>query len=130
LWPLCHTFPNRMRMQASYWNAYRQANERFAATVQSVAAPGDLIWVHDFHLCLVPGLLRAAGVPARVGVFWHVPFPPPSVFSILRWREELIAGLLGADMIAFQTEQDAANFVASARQFLDLPVSESPPHVT
>src|SRR5437867_7253266 len=130
MWPLCHIFPSRVRVQATYWNAYRQANERFAAAVQAVVAPGDLVWVHDFHLCLVPGLLRAAAVPARVGVFWHVPFPPPSVFGIVRWREDLLAGLLGADLIGFQTEQDATNFVASVRQFLDLPVKESPLQVT
>src|SRR5213594_4390852 len=117
LWPLCHTFPSRVHVQPRYWNAYRHANERFAAVVQATVAPGDLVWVHDFHLCLVPRLLRMAGIPARVGVFWHVPFPPPSVFGILRWREDLLAGLLGADLIAFQTEQDAANFVASVRQF-------------
>ncbi len=129
LWPLCHTFPSRVRVQATYWNAYRQANERFAAAVQAATEPGDLVWVHDFHLCLVPGMLRSAGVRARLGVFWHVPFPPPSVFGILRWREDLLAGLLGADVIGFQTEADAANFLASVRQFLELPVVENPPRV-
>jgi len=129
LWPLCHTFPNRVHMQTTYWNAYRQANERFASAVQAVVAPGDLVWIHDFHLCLVPGILRTAGVPARLGVFWHIPFPPPSVFGILRWRTELLTGLLGADLVGFQTEQDTANFLACVRQFLGLPVGETPPRV-
>src|SRR5215813_3000939 len=129
LWPLCHTFPSRVHVQPRYWNAYRHANERFAAVVQATAAPGDLIWIHDFHLCLLPRLLRMAGLPARVGVFWHVPFPPPSVFGILRWRQDLLAGLLGADLIGFQTAQDAANFLASVRQFLELPVVDNPPRV-
>ena len=129
LWPLCHMFPSRCAFQAAYWDAYRVANERFAAAVQAAAEPGDLVWVHDFHLCLVPGLLRAAGLPARVGVFWHIPFPPPSVFGILRWRAELLGGLLGADLIGFQTEQDAGNFVESVRQFLELPVADHPQRV-
>src|SRR2546425_11496860 len=129
LWPLCHTFPSRVRMQATYWNAYRQANERFAAAVQAAVTPGDLVWIHDFHLCLVPGLLRSAAVPARLGVFWHIPFPPPSVFGILRWREDILAGLLGTDLIAFQTEQDAANFLASVRQFLAVRVTDNPPRI-
>jgi trehalose 6-phosphate synthase/phosphatase len=129
LWPLCHTFPNLMQVQATYWNAYRHANERFAAAVLETTRPGDLVWVHDFHLCLVPGLLRAASLPARVGVFWHIPFPPPSVFGILRWRAELLSGLLGADLLAFQTEPDAANFLSSVRQFLELPVADDPPRV-
>ncbi|HJQ83918.1 MAG TPA: trehalose-6-phosphate synthase [Candidatus Binatia bacterium] len=125
LWPLCHTFPSRVRVQATYWNAYRQVNERFAAAVQSTAGDGDLVWIHDFHLCLVPGLLRAAAVTARVGVFWHVPFPPPSVFGILRWRAEVLSGLLGADLIGFQTADDATNFLASVRQFLGVAVDEA-----
>ena len=129
LWPLCHTFPDRVRPQATYWKAYRQANERFAAAVQAEVEPGDLVWIHDFHLCLVPQMLRSAGVPARIGVFWHVPFPPPSVFGIVRWREDLLTGLLGADVIGFQTEPDAANFLASVRQFLELPVVDNPPRV-
>ena len=129
LWPLCHMFPSRMHVQGTYWNAYRQANERFATAVQAAVAPGDLVWIHDFHLCLVPGLLRSAGVPARLGVFWHVPFPPPSVFGILRWRADLLAGLLGADLIALQTEHDVTNFLASVRHFLDLPVLDDPPRV-
>jgi len=130
LWPLCHTFPSRVHVQATYWNAYRQVNERFAAAVQAAVVPGDLVWVHDFHLCLVPELLRSAGISARVGVFWHVPFPPPSVFGILRWRKELLEGLLGADMIGFQTDQDAANFLAAVKQFVGCAVSETPARVT
>src|SRR5581483_3584518 len=129
LWPLCHTFPNRVRVQTAYWTAYRQVNERFAQTVQSVARPGDMVWIHDFHLCLVPGLLRAAGLAARLGVFWHIPFPPPSVFGILRWRADLLRGLLGADVIGFQTEHDAASFLACVRQFLGVPVAEHPGRV-
>lgn len=129
LWPLCHIFPSRVRMQPTYWSAYRQANERFAAAVQAAVEPGDLVWIHDFHLCLVPGLLRAAAVPARLGVFWHIPFPPPSVFGILRWRAELLGGLLGADLIGFQTVGDARNFLDSVRQFLELPVVDNPPRV-
>ncbi len=129
LWPLCHTFPSRTRIQQTYWTAYRHANERFAGVVQAAARPGDLVWINDFHLCLLPGMLRAAGVGARLGVFWHIPFPPPTVFGILRWREDLLGGLLGADMIGFQTDGDVQNFIASVRQFLDLPVLDGPPRV-
>ena len=129
LWPLCHTFPDRCRMQPRYWLAYRQANERFAAAVQAVAQPEDLIWVQDFHLSLVPGFLRSAGVPARVGFFWHIPFPPAAVFGILRWRAELLGALLGADLLGFQTEPDLRNFLDSVREFLDLPILTDPPRV-
>jgi trehalose-6-phosphate synthase len=116
-------------MQPRYWTAYRHANERFAAAVQAVTGAGDLVWVHDHHLALVPGLLRAAELPARIGLFWHVPFPPPAVFSILRWRTELLGGLLGADVLGFQTPIDVQNFVECVRQLLDLPVYDDPPRV-
>src|SRR5438445_1078823 len=127
LWPLCHMFPSRCRIQQNYWTAYRAANERFAAAVQASVMPGDLVAIHHFHLRLVPGLLRSAGVPARLGVFWHIPFPPPTVFGILRWREELLSGLLGADLLAFQTDAGVRNFLASVRQYLDVPVLDDPP---
>jgi alpha,alpha-trehalose-phosphate synthase [UDP-forming] len=129
LWPLCHSFPNRCRFQPPYWTAYRQANERFAAAVQSVAAPDDLVWVHDFHLCLVPGFLRAAGIRSRIGVFWHIPFPPATVFGVCRWRNELLTGLLGADLIGLQTEPDVRNFLETVHVFLNLPVADDPPRV-
>ena len=126
LWPLCHMLPNRCRFQPAFWTAYQQANERFAAAVRTEADPGDLIWVNDFHLCLVPGLLRDAGAPVRVGLFWHLPFPPPSVFGVCPWRAELLAGMLGADLIGVQTEGDAQSFLDCVRHFLDLPVDEDP----
>jgi trehalose 6-phosphate synthase len=86
--------------------AYRRANEAFATEARGHLAAGDLVWVNDFHLALVPGFLRAAGVPARVGAFWHIPFPPPAVFGICPWRTDVLGGLLGADVVGFQTDAD------------------------
>src|SRR5262249_56907471 len=79
LWPLCHIFTTRCVFDPAYWGAYRRVNERFADTVRDIATPTDTVWVNDFHLCLVPGYLRAAGTQARIGLFWHIPFPPPEV---------------------------------------------------
>jgi alpha,alpha-trehalose-phosphate synthase [UDP-forming] len=129
LWPLCHVFPNRCSFQPGFWTAYRRANEAFAAAVRTGVEPGDLVWVNDFHLALVPGLLRAVGVPAQVGAFWHIPFPPPSVFGICPWRTDVLGGLLGADLIGFQTDGDASNFLDCVRHFLGLRVVENPPAV-
>src|SRR5262245_40919876 len=106
LWPLCHIFTTRCVFDPAYWGAYRHVNERFASTVARLAAPTDTVWVNDFHLCLVPGYLRASGTSVRMGLFWHIPFPPPEVFGICQWREELLQGLLGADVIGLQTEDD------------------------
>jgi trehalose 6-phosphate synthase len=129
LWPLCHVFPDRCVFQPALWSAYREANEAFASTVRELAQPDDLVWVNDFHLALVPGFLRAAGLSARTGFFWHIPFPPPAVFGICRWREDLLAGLLGADLLGFQTDVDAESFLDCVRHFLDLEVAHDPPRV-
>ncbi|HLK12840.1 MAG TPA: trehalose-6-phosphate synthase [Candidatus Binatia bacterium] len=126
LWPLCHIFPDRCHFRPAFWESYQHANERFAGAVRAEVRRGDLVWVNDFHLCLVPGLLRASAVPARLGIFWHIPFPPPAVFGICRWRAELLAGLLGADVIGLQTAADARNFAACVRQFLELPILDDP----
>jgi trehalose 6-phosphate synthase len=120
---------SRCRFVPAFWRAYRQANERFAAAVQEAVEPGDLVWVNDFHLSLVPALLRHAGLQARIGLFWHIPFPPPSIFGICPWREDLLTGLLGADVIGLQTEADARSFLDCVQQFLDLPVGDDPPRV-
>jgi trehalose 6-phosphate synthase len=129
LWPLCHTFPDRCRFEPSFWDAYRRANARFAHAIRAEARPGDLVWVHDFHLSLVPGLLRAARTPVRVGVFWHVPFPPAPAFAVCPWREEILGGLLGADLVGFQTPADARHFLDGVRQLLDLRIAHDPPRV-
>jgi alpha,alpha-trehalose-phosphate synthase [UDP-forming] len=129
LWPLCHLFIDRCHFHTPFWLAYRRANERFAAAVQEAAEPGDLVWINDFHLCLVPGLLRAGGSPPRMGVFWHIPFPPSAAFGILPWRADLLGGLLGADLLGFQTDGDARNFLECVTRYLGLPIADDPPRV-
>jgi len=129
LWPLCHIFPERCRFDRAFWTGYRDANAQYASLVEQEARPGDLVWVNDFHLCLVPQALRARRLPIRVGMFWHIPFPPPSVFGICPWREELLHGMLGADLIAFQTDADTRNFLDCVRTFLDLGGSDDLPRV-
>src|SRR5262249_13989893 len=126
LWPLCHIFTTRCEYDPAYWGAYRRVNERFAGTVRELAEPGDTVWVNDFHLCLVPGYLRAARAPVRIGLFWHIPFPPPEAFGICQGREELLSGLLGADVIGLQTGDDARNFAACVSRFLDFPLLDDP----
>ena len=84
--------------------------------VMEVARPGDIVWVQDYQLQLVPGQLRALGVTNRIGFFLHIPFPPVEIFGRLPWREEILEGLLGADVIAFQTRQSAVNFAQAARR--------------
>jgi trehalose 6-phosphate synthase/phosphatase len=110
LWPLLHGFPTRVVFDPESWVAYRDANRRFAETVVARHLPNDLVWVHDYQLLLVPELVRDARPDARVGFFLHVPFPSSEVFGILPQRDQILRGLLGADMIAFQTHSHLHNF--------------------
>ena len=103
LWPLLHYMPNFMRYDPAWWESYRAVNQRFVEKVREFAQPGDLVWVHDYHLMLVPGLLHAAMPELKIGFFLHTPFPSFETFRCHPKRSELVAGLLGADLIGFHT---------------------------
>ena len=107
LWPLLHGLVEQPVFERRWWKAYRDVNERFAAVEVD---GGGLRWVHDYHLMLVPSLLRRAHA-GPIGFFLHVPFPPPEIYARLPWREQLLDGLLGADLVSFQTETYRDNFV-------------------
>ena len=113
LWPLFHGRLQPLELDRSWWRAYRAVNHRFAATVARVAPAGATVWVHDYHLMLVPAMLRARRHDVRIGTFLHIPFPPAQLFATLPWRRELLLGLLGADLLGFQTPDDVANFHAT-----------------
>jgi trehalose 6-phosphate synthase/phosphatase len=113
LWPLCHYLIDRVPVDATGWEAYRQANAAFAEVVAYHYRPGDTIWVHDYQLMLLPAMLRDRLPGARIGFFLHVPFPSSEVFRILPWRHELLVGLLGADLLGFHTFAYLRHFVAS-----------------
>ncbi|MBL8723093.1 MAG: bifunctional alpha,alpha-trehalose-phosphate synthase (UDP-forming)/trehalose-phosphatase [Planctomycetes bacterium] len=122
LWPVCHYLLDRMPLQTPDWQFYRRVNERFAEAVAEQYQPGDMVWVHDFHLMLVPALLRARLPEARIGFFLHIPFPSSEVFRVLPWRAELLRGLLGADLIGFHTLSYQRHFAASLLRVLGLEV--------
>lgn len=118
VWPLFHYLPERVPIDTDDWATYRQVNERFADAVAREWRPGDRIWVHDYHLLLLPGLLRDRLPEASIAFFLHIPFPAPDLFRTLRWRRPLIEGLLGADVIGFHTPEYAAHFLRTARLLL------------
>src|SRR5690554_146198 len=103
IWPLFHYFAQYAKFSSTKWDGYRTVNGKFAETVLEHAATNDLIWVHDYHLMLLPQLLREKNPTARIGFFLHIPFPAFEVFRILPCREEILEGLLGADIIGFHT---------------------------
>jgi trehalose 6-phosphate synthase/phosphatase len=113
LWPMFHYLIDQLPTDDVGWDAYRDANEKFADVVSSVHRPGDLVWVHDYQLMLLPALLRARLPEARIGFFLHIPFPSSEVFRILPWRREILNGLLGADLIGFHTFAYMRHFMTS-----------------
>lgn len=118
LWPLFHYLLDRIPMRSSGWDAYRRVNAKFADAVVAAYQPGDTIWVHDYQLLLLPGLLRERLPHARIGFFLHIPFPASEVFRLLPWRTEVLRGLLGADLIGFHTPAYARNFSSAVVRLL------------
>ena len=104
IWPLFHYLLDRTPLDSRDWDAYRSVNARFADAVVEQYRDGDLIWVHDYQLLLLPALLRERLPSARIGFFLHIPFPSYEVFRTLPWRREIVEGLLGADLIGFHTQ--------------------------
>jgi trehalose 6-phosphate synthase/phosphatase len=113
LWPLFHYLIDRVPVDASGWDAYREVNQRFAEAVARECRSGDDVWVHDYQLMLVPAMLRDRLPNVRIGFFLHVPFPSSEVFRILPWRREILNGLLGADLVGFHTSAYMRHFLAS-----------------
>lgn len=103
IWPLLHYMPNFMRYEPAWWEHYRAVNQRFAEKVLELAQPNDLVWVHDYQLMLVPTMLHERMPELRIGFFLHTPFPSFETFRCHPKRRELVAGMLGADLIGFHT---------------------------
>jgi len=110
LWPLYHDAVEPAVHHRRWWEAYQWVNQRYADHAARVAARGAVVWVQDYHLQLVPMMLRAQRPDLRIGFFLHVPFPPPELFMQLPRRAELLRGMLGADLIGFQRIQAVHNF--------------------
>ena len=120
IWPLYHDAVETPVYHRHWREAYRQVNQRFADATDKVAPPGASVWVQDYQLQLVPAMLRERRPDLRIGFFLHIPFPPIELFMQLPQREEIIRGLLGADLVGFQTPLGAQNFLHLARHLLGL----------
>lgn len=120
LWPLFHYFVERCEFDPAQFAAYRAVNERFADAVAEVAEPGDMIWVHDYQLMMLPEMLRQRVPGARIGFFLHIPFPSSETFRVLPERTQVLRGLLGADLIGVHTYEYAENVQRSFRRLLGI----------
>ncbi|MDO5076913.1 trehalose-6-phosphate synthase [Corynebacterium sp.] len=116
LWPLYHDLIVPPEYHRTWWETYRNVNHKFAQEAAEVASEGATVWIQDYQLQLVPGILRQLRPDLKIGFFLHIPFPSADLFRQLPWREELMRGLLGADLIGFHLEQNTENFLSLARQ--------------
>ncbi len=120
IWPMFHYFPQYAHYDQSEWQAYHSVNQKFCDEIVRITQPGDLIWVHDYHLMLLPAMLREVLPDAPIGFFLHIPFPSYEIFRALPWREEILEGLLGADLVGFHTFGYARHFISSLMRLLGL----------
>lgn len=124
LWPLLHFRLGLMEFDRGQYESYLAVNRAFAAALAPLIQPGDIIWVHDYHLIPLGGFLRERGVTNRLAFFLHVPFVPPSVFSVLPKGGELLSSLCGYDLVGVQTLGDLRNLLDCMREHLGRPVDD------
>jgi trehalose 6-phosphate synthase len=120
LWPLCHQVFARPAFDPNHWDTYRKVNQTFADAVLEEAAGGPaLVFVQDYHFALVPQLLKAARPDLVVAQFWHIPWPGPEKFLVCPWAKDILAGMLGNDLIGFHTQGDCNNFLECVDRALE-----------
>ena len=125
VWPVFHDLVDQLPLQIAGWDMYRQVNEKFADAVSLAYHDGDVIWVNDYHLLLVPQLLRERLPKARIGFFLHIPFPATEIFRVLPQRGQLLQGLLGADLIGFHTQVFTDSFLSATADILGERITSS-----
>ena len=118
LWPLLHYAVARLPQEVRDYDAYAAVNQRFAELVAEQYRPGDLVWIHDYQLMLLPALLRELIPDARIGFFLHIPFPSSEIFRLLPQRQQLLEGMLGADLVGFHTAAFIRHFASSVLRLL------------
>ena len=117
IWPLFHDALRTPEYHRHWWRPYHDVNQRFAEAASGLLRSGDVAWVHDYQLNLVPGQLRALRPDVAIGFYLHIPFPPVDLFGQLPWRRQMLEGMLGADVLGFQTRRARNNFAAAARLY-------------
>jgi trehalose 6-phosphate synthase/phosphatase len=122
LWPLFHGEPGRVIFRESYWDAYEWTNRVFAEAILAEGGDASRVWIHDYHLCLVPRMLREMGTERTIAHFWHIHWPGWELFRTSPHGADLLAGLLGNDLIGFQIPRHARNFLECAEACLGVPV--------
>ena len=117
IWPLFHYFPSFTQFESAAFQAYEEVNRLFCQKLSEILRDGDTLWIHDYHLMLLPGMIRKNFPNVSIGFFLHIPFPAFDVFRLLHrtWKEKIIQGLLGADLIGFHTHEYVQHFLKTMR---------------
>lgn len=118
IWPLFHYFTSKTSYEEGNWLSYKAVNEKFYHCAERFFRDDALVWVHDYQLMLLPNLVKENYHETQVGFFLHIPFPSFEIFRLLIWREEILTGLLGSDIIGFHTHDYVRHFLNSARRIL------------
>src|SRR5215207_1197604 len=120
LWPLFHYFPSLVENKAEYFEAYKRINRLFADAIFEYYQPGDVVWIHDYQLMLLPELLRSKIPDATIGYFLHIPFPSYEIFRLMptEWKKQILDGVLGADLVGFHTHDYVQHFIQSSKMIL------------
>lgn len=120
IWPLFHYFPMRTVYEEQFWKTYKLVNQVFCDEIIEITEPGDHIWIHDYQLMLLPKMLREKLDDPEIGFFLHIPWPSFELFRLMPWRETILNGLLGADLIGFHTYDYTRHFLSSVCRTLGL----------
>jgi len=125
LWPLCHIVYTKPKFSESDWNYYKLINERFAkAILEETDGKDAFIFLQDYHLSLVPKIIKESNPKAKVALFWHIPWPNPEVFRICPWKKEILEGMLGADLLGFHIHYHVDNFLETINLNLESKVDK------
>ena len=118
LWPLFHYFPQYATFNKNFWKYYKKVNEKFLNVLENYLKDGDILWIHDYHLMLLPKMVRDKYRNISIGFFLHIPFPSYEIFRQIPERKELLEGILGSDLIGFHIHDYVIHFLNSIRRIL------------
>ena len=121
LWPLCHIAHTRPVFRAADWNSYQSVNARFSEVLleEMEGIEHPVVFVQDYHFALLPGLIKSARPEARIAIFWHIPWPNAEAFGICPWQDDLLDGMIGADVIGFHLQSHCNNFIDTVDRVLE-----------
>jgi trehalose 6-phosphate synthase/phosphatase len=128
IWPLFHYFPTYASYDPDLWEGYRRVNRMYFDKIDEVGEDRDIFWIHDYHLMLLPAMVRERFPRSRIGIFLHLPFPSFELFRLLPWRRQILEGLLGADLIGFHTRDYARHFLDSVARLTELEIKGDEVH--